>query len=297
MSATGQCPKCSAANEYSKIVCDACGARLPWAEAVTTNSGASAFSARPPAVLASSGSGITLSPIGCLPLLGGFILALIFMGMVVQIFGVAAAWLIVVLSSVAVGVDASNLGVQQGQLKGFGDSSVAAWVGGCFLLWGVAFPAYLIARPAYVELAAKRARGETIPLHAEPRRFSFMILAFLAVLIAVIGLAAIGTLGALMRAGERTPSSSFVSPPVSEPALAPFFAAPKYSLSQYNSLQTGMSYSQVAATMGDPGSQMSHVEMSGITSDMYSWANGNGTSCNAQFQNDSLIAKGQFGLR
>lgn len=30
----GICPKCSAPNEYSKTVCDMCGARLPWANAI-----------------------------------------------------------------------------------------------------------------------------------------------------------------------------------------------------------------------------------------------------------------------
>jgi hypothetical protein len=30
----GQCPQCKNENEYSKVVCDFCGARLPWAHAV-----------------------------------------------------------------------------------------------------------------------------------------------------------------------------------------------------------------------------------------------------------------------
>lgn len=30
----GICPKCSSENEYSKTVCDVCGARLPWASAL-----------------------------------------------------------------------------------------------------------------------------------------------------------------------------------------------------------------------------------------------------------------------
>ena len=34
MSNQGQCPKCSTQNEYSKTVCDMCGARLPWASAL-----------------------------------------------------------------------------------------------------------------------------------------------------------------------------------------------------------------------------------------------------------------------
>jgi hypothetical protein len=58
-----------------------------------------------------------------------------------------------------------------------------------------------------------------------------------------------------------------------------------------------MSHSQAASIMGDPGEQNSRVENMGITLEMYSSANGDGSSCNAQFQNDRLLAKGQFGLR
>lgn len=32
---TGTCPRCKTENEYSKLVCEACGARLPWADAVS----------------------------------------------------------------------------------------------------------------------------------------------------------------------------------------------------------------------------------------------------------------------
>jgi len=73
--------------------------------------------------------------------------------------------------------------------------------------------------------------------------------------------------------------------------------APKYSLTQYNQLQNGMSHAQVAAIMGDGGQPNSHVEGGGFVIDMYSWANGDGSNCNAQFQNDQLQAKAQFGLR
>jgi hypothetical protein len=71
----------------------------------------------------------------------------------------------------------------------------------------------------------------------------------------------------------------------------------KYSKAQYDQLQTGMSYSQAATIMGDPGEQSSRVENMGIILEGYSWANDDGTSCNAQFQNDRLLAKAQLGLR
>ncbi len=34
MSTMGRCTKCGNANEYSKVICDFCGARLPWADGV-----------------------------------------------------------------------------------------------------------------------------------------------------------------------------------------------------------------------------------------------------------------------
>ena len=37
MSSQAQCSKCTAPNEYSSIVCDMCGARLPWADAVSAS--------------------------------------------------------------------------------------------------------------------------------------------------------------------------------------------------------------------------------------------------------------------
>lgn len=37
----GLCPKCNQPNDYTAVVCGDCGARLPWADAVTKKSGAS----------------------------------------------------------------------------------------------------------------------------------------------------------------------------------------------------------------------------------------------------------------
>jgi hypothetical protein len=63
--------------------------------------------------------------------------------------------LLVIGTSIWVGIDAGNLGVKRGRLGGGGlDMSVAAWVVCCLLLWIIAFPCYLVARGRYQALRA-----------------------------------------------------------------------------------------------------------------------------------------------
>lgn len=63
--------------------------------------------------------------------------------------------LLVLATTVWVGIDASNLGVQRGRLGGGSlDMSVASWVVCCLFLWIIAFPCYLAARGRYVEMRA-----------------------------------------------------------------------------------------------------------------------------------------------
>jgi hypothetical protein len=62
-------------------------------------------------------------------------------------------YLVVIGTTIWVGVDAHNLGVRRGRLGGGGlDMSVTSWVVCCLLLWIVAFPCYFIARGRYVAL-------------------------------------------------------------------------------------------------------------------------------------------------
>lgn len=65
--------------------------------------------------------------------------------------------LLVIGTTIWVGIDAHNLGVRRGMLSGsFLDLSTAGWVVVCLLLWIIAFPCYLVARGKYQQL---RSRG------------------------------------------------------------------------------------------------------------------------------------------
>lgn len=95
----------------------------------------------------------------------------------------------------------------------------------------------------------------------------------------------------------------FSSPfsPVSSPLQQ---VGDKYSMSQFNQLSNGMSYSEATAIMGDGGELSSTNTMPGvegfsapITTSMYMWKNSDGSNMNAMFQNDKLVSKAQFGLK
>ena len=63
--------------------------------------------------------------------------------------------LLVVGTSIWVAFDASRLGARRGVLGGgFSDMGAAGWLFCCLLLWIVAFPVYLAARPKYRALRA-----------------------------------------------------------------------------------------------------------------------------------------------
>jgi hypothetical protein len=57
---------------------------------------------------------------------------------------VAVIAVLVVISAIWVGIDASSLGLRRG--KGFLDMGPAGWMFSVLLLWIVAFPAYLVKR-------------------------------------------------------------------------------------------------------------------------------------------------------
>ncbi|MBE6722931.1 MAG: DUF3862 domain-containing protein [Ruminococcaceae bacterium] len=69
------------------------------------------------------------------------------------------------------------------------------------------------------------------------------------------------------------------------------------NLSNFQKIQTGMSYKQVSALVGE-GTVMSQSEYDGTKTVIYEWygAGSTGANANAMFQNDKLVSKSQFGL-
>lgn len=64
----------------------------------------------------------------------------------------------VVLSSIWVWMDARSIGVERGQITGLGNLGPLGWLIACLGLWLVAFPFYLLSRPALLD-ANGRAPG------------------------------------------------------------------------------------------------------------------------------------------
>jgi hypothetical protein len=73
--------------------------------------------------------------------------------------------------------------------------------------------------------------------------------------------------------------------------------ASSITLSEFNAVQTGMSIQQVQTIMGSTGTQTVHQDLAGISGDIYSWQNSDGSNMNVQFQNGAVITKAQFGLQ
>ena len=82
--------------------------------------------------------------------------------------------------------------------------------------------------------------------------------------------------------------------PVSE-VIQPI-TRPVVTLAQYEAIQNGMTYEQVAQIIGSAGEEMSRAEMAGFESASYSWQNPDGSNVMAVFSNGALQTKAQFGL-
>lgn len=73
--------------------------------------------------------------------------------------------IIVLVTACLVAVDASNLGARRGALGGgFLDMGPAGWFFACLLLWIVAFPSYLAARPRLVRRAKALPTASVLPM-------------------------------------------------------------------------------------------------------------------------------------
>jgi uncharacterized protein YceK len=72
----------------------------------------------------------------------------------------------------------------------------------------------------------------------------------------------------------------------------------KITLSEFNELSDGISYSDAVSIIGGSGEVLSESNVSGINTVMYQWVGEGelGANANAMFQNDKLIGKAQYGL-
>lgn len=69
------------------------------------------------------------------------------------------------------------------------------------------------------------------------------------------------------------------------------------TMQQFNRIQTGMTYREVVAIMGEPTQQLSQSEVAGQRAAVFSWDGaGFGANCNVTFSNGRVMAKAQFGL-
>lgn len=81
----------------------------------------------------------------------------------------------------------------------------------------------------------------------------------------------------------------------SSPSLASDCSVTK---AQYEALRDGVSYQQAVRILGCEGDELSSSSMSGYKTVMYMWdGNGFGGNMNAMFQNGTMVAKAQFGLK
>lgn len=70
------------------------------------------------------------------------------------------------------------------------------------------------------------------------------------------------------------------------------------TLANFNKLQSGMSYEEVVAILGEEGTVLSQTDIAGFSTVMYQWfGEGSlGANMNAMFQNGEMVSKAQFGL-
>jgi hypothetical protein len=71
------------------------------------------------------------------------------------------------------------------------------------------------------------------------------------------------------------------------------------NMKNYSKLQSGMSYEEVVAILGQNGEEISSNDIAGYKNVMYKWNgdSGFGANMNAMFQNGKLIQKAQYGLQ
>ena len=63
-------------------------------------------------------------------------------------------WAVVITTSIWVLVDAKQIGVKKGQIKGLADLGPWGWFFACLFLWIISFPVYLLKRPQFKAIKA-----------------------------------------------------------------------------------------------------------------------------------------------
>ena len=123
----------------------------------------------------------------------------------------------------------------------------------------------------------------------------------------VMSLVAIFQIGVLLFVSRWTPIPGLASPPAAAAATTPsriLDASTAITITQYDELETGTSYVDACRVLGMSGQELARCSFPGapgamepIETIVYGWINANGSSVNATFQNDRLIAKGQLRLQ
>lgn len=117
-------------------------------------------------------------------------------------------------------------------------------------------------------------------------------------------LVVLGVIGMML--GPPPPTSTRVSPAASSSSQASSdkqsetggarFSFRKITGDEYARIREGMTYTEVARIVGDPGEEISSSDIAGYRTVMYSWVNFDGSNANAMFQNGRMVTKAQFGL-
>jgi hypothetical protein len=107
-------------------------------------------------------------------------------------------------------------------------------------------------------------------------------------------LAVLGLIGVIYVSQQIT---NIVQDPFAPNSLLGTDSPPMVTLSEYERVSNGMTYTEVTAIIGASGQELSRSDIAGFSSVMYSWSNANGSNMNAMFQNGRLVNKAQFGLR
>lgn len=159
-----------------------------------------------------------------------------------------------------------------------GTYSATAWFFLIALMWIIGYPTYLAKRKRY-GLANRAGLG------------------------VLVGLMFLGSWGGMTSAIEAKKAEIRGNLEKMQSSLGALSASPEpppapvVTMTDFEQLQTGMTYAQAVQIIGVYGEEMSRSDIAGYRTVMYAWSNGDGSNMNAMFQNNSLINKAQIGLR